>query len=265
MLTKRINIIVVIVSQLLNFAFLMIAANMTAKLLWWMINPAINEVYVEKTSASTYEKSAKYVINRYPFGIIQLAKESAPEAVVIPKVASQIKVSGVYQNTADHSVAIIEYSGKTNVYGIGSLIADSALVTAIESNGVKVSEDGKETFVAISQGNADAANPSSSSNSGRSGMPYTPPPSANSAQNNGQQNNYQDDAQRLSGDEIREKRRRMIEEFTRQQNGGGDSNTNNSSSNNANNSQNNAGNNNQQVQTMDEKPENGGENRNSGE
>lgn len=211
MFTKKLNTFILVASQVLNFAIIMFFAMLLAKLVWWVINPTIGDVYVEKMSATQFDSSAKYVVNRYPFGVIVKAKavEEAP-----PQIVDQIKVTGIYRGGSNDSMALIEASGKTLVYRIGAMIMGSATLKAINSDGVVVSEDGREAVIKISNG------------SGVAGVI----PSPSSSHFGGQQQEFQQAAPPPGSvtdstvSDFKERRRKMIEEFAQQRGSGSDGN-----------------------------------------
>ena len=211
MFTKKLNTFILVASQVLNFAIIMFFAMLLAKLVWWMINPSIGDVYVEKMSATQFDSSAKYIVNRYPFGIIVKAK-AVEEAQ--PQIVDQIKVTGIYRGGSNDSMVLIEASGKTLVYRIGAMILGSATLKAINSDGIVVTEDGHDAVIKISNGSGAAG--AVSSPSAHSGIPShlggqvqtpdqaVPPPTS---------------APDSSVSDFKERRRKMIEEFAQQRGG----------------------------------------------
>lgn len=209
MFTKKLNTIILIVSQVLTFVIVLYFAVLLAKLVWWVINPSISEVYVEKSSSNQFEKSIKYIINRYPFGVIVKVEE--PKNVA-PPIASQIKLTGIYYNPPN-SIAFIEYSGKAYTVKIGGSIMEEASVSVIDPDQIVITQNGADATIGLSMGSGSAA-PASSLEQHRSTTPSHRP----DAQTMNQQSFPPSGANSgtSSGDDFKERRRKLIEEFAQQ-------------------------------------------------
>ena len=111
MFTKKINKTILLVSQLLNVGVTIYFVVLFSHLVWWIFTPNNdNNVYLEKVSVNQYDDDSAYIMNRYPFGIIEKVKESAtPQS----QIANHIKLTGIYFNPPRDSIAIIEYNQTT--------------------------------------------------------------------------------------------------------------------------------------------------------
>lgn len=203
MLTKKLNATILIASQILNFVIILYFAVLLAKLVWWVINPSIGEVYVEKTSATQFDKSIKYIINRYPFGVITKAVEAKS---VAPPIASQIKLTGIYFNPPN-SIAFIEYTGKAHTVKVNGSIMSDAVLTAINENNVVVTQNKESAVVNLSAGSGTATSVTVATDRGlpmvQSNTPSTSPSPANIT-----------GATTSGSDDFKERRKKLIEEFT---------------------------------------------------
>lgn len=208
MYTKKLNTIILLTTKTLNFIIIMFFAVILARLVWWVANPTLNDVYIEKSLTNQRDDSVKYIVNRYPFGVVSKHKE---EQVAAPKVVDQIKLVGVYLNTLKASVAFIEISGKTQLYNINSVILGNSKLKAINSDSIVVTEDGNDATVRLGGGSAGSGNVNSS-NITSSVMPYMRNDTHQSTSTNqGNQNTS------INSDEFKDRRRKMMEEFAHKQ------------------------------------------------
>jgi hypothetical protein len=250
--TKKLNAIIFATSQILNLLIILYFAVLLAKLVWWVVNPSLSDVYIEKATANEFEKSAKYVINRYPFGVITKVVEPEHQA---PPIASQVKLNGVYFNPP-HSLAFITYSGKSHIVGVGDSIIENATLKSISTDKIVVSQHGADAIIDISP---EASHSDSGSSYGadmpqgnhfgsgsRMGGQNTMPAVSHAGMDNSPPSNPSSP----SNDEFRERRKKLIEEFAQKQpadtatnNANGNMNQNNNQEKENNNSLNNGGNN----------------------
>ena len=204
MLTKKLNTTIAIVSQVLTFVITLYFAVLLAKLVWWVINPSIGEVYVEKSSANQFDKSIKYIINRYPFGIIPKVVE---QKQVAPPIADQVKLTGIYYNPPN-SMAFLEYGGKAYTVKLGSKVMDDGLMKSIAADSVVISQNGADATIELSKGSGTAAQGSSEAT-----HPVVTP-SMRSEPTHMDRHNPNNPA---NSDDFKERRRKLIEEFAQKQ------------------------------------------------
>lgn len=205
MFTKRLNQIIVVISLIINYLFVVICALILANLFWWFITPSVANVYVEKTNALQYEKSVKYINNHHPFGIIIAPPDKKTE---VPPIAQQIKLTGIYYNPPNDSIAFIEYNSKSYVYKINADIANSgAIVKQINIDNIMIMQNNNSATVKMSSGSGkNVVVPTTNSNFNRFGSnDYQP--------NNITNNNYQAQPNNYITEELKEKRNKLIEEF----------------------------------------------------
>ncbi len=189
--TKTLNLIIFAVSQVINLLIILYFAVLAAKLVWWLINPALDSVYIEKSSATEFEKSFKYVNNRHPFGIISKVVESAPPE---PEISSLVKLNGIYFNPPK-SLAFITYSDKSYVASIGDKIMNNAILTSISTDLIVVSQNGADATIRIDP-NKNGSDSKSSFATDTSSSNFT---------------SYNNDS---SNNDIKERRKKLIEDFT---------------------------------------------------
>ncbi len=189
--TKTVNVIIFAVSQIVNLLIILYLAVLLAKLVWWLINPALGNIYIEKSSATEFEKSVKYVNNRYPFGIITKAVESAHEE---PSIVSQIKLNGIYFNPPK-SLAFVTYDDKPYIVGIGDAIMGNATLKSINTDIIVVSQNGTDVTIEMKPNRADNSNNSIAPLNSRT--------------------NYEADTSstRSGNDDLKEHRKKLIEDF----------------------------------------------------
>lgn len=238
MLTKKLNATIVIASQVLDFIIVLYFAVLLAKLVWWIINPSITDVYVEKSSATQFEKSIKYIANRHPFGIVPKVIEVKN---VAPPIADLIKLTGVYFDPPHNSMAFIEYGGKDNkddkdsnnakdntnsgnngnkklALKIGDSVVDnSATLTAINVDSIVVVQNGATATVNIVN-HTDGGGRSSAFSGGHSLPPRPNMPAINNNSSNSQSYNSSNSnglSTGVNSEEFKERRRKLISEFAK--------------------------------------------------
>ena len=205
--TKKINIGISLTSKILRLAIVFYFAVLLADGVWWMLNPAKSDFYIEKFDLDQSDKASNYIVSRYPMGIITVPKEAAK-----PRIVDQVKLTGVYASDSKNSIAFLEYNGKPMIVSLGSSINGQANIKSINATSIVVVEDGVEATINLSSGAASGGGAAASSNNnGMSSMfggqgsqpqPYSPP--------GNEQNDYQD------------KRRRMMEEVMQKERGNPD-------------------------------------------
>ncbi len=223
--TKTLNVIIFAVSRIINLLIILYFAVLLAKLVWWFINPTIGNVYIEKSSATEFEKSVKYVNNRYPFGIIAKVVESSHQE---PPIASLIKLNGIYFNPPK-SLAFITYSDKSYVVSIGGKIMDDATLKSINTDLIIVSQNGNDATIKMNPNsiidNDDKFAPDMPTNSNsyrnRASDRRDSPP-VNHATNN--ENSHS--STNSSRNDIKERRKKLIEDFAQKNHDTNDSATN---------------------------------------
>ncbi|MBP9742648.1 MAG: hypothetical protein KBD37_04740 [Burkholderiales bacterium] len=198
MLTKKLNTTILIASQILNFVIILYFAVLLAKLIWWIINPAIGEVYIEKSSATQFDKSIKYIENRHPFGVIVKVVEVK---TVAPPIASLIKLTGIYFEPPKNSIAFIEYANSKDNKDNGakkltlrlgdSVIEDNAIITEINIDNIVIVQNGSTATISLSK-------PSNNNSSGAASN-ISPNPRMPASNN--------------SSDEFKARRRQLLNEF----------------------------------------------------
>ena len=162
MITKKINDTISNASILLHLAIIVYMAVWLSNGLWEVFFSSGHDLYVQRYTADQFEKSAKYVASRNPFGqIIQ------PPAEATPSIVSQIKLTGVYVNTPDSSIAFIELDGQSSILKIGDQINNEATLTNITPNSIVISYNGSDFNVNLTGGSG-SANTVQSSYIGRS-------------------------------------------------------------------------------------------------
>ena len=206
MQTKTLNTIVFTVSQVLNLLIILYFAVLLAKLVWWVINPTLGDVYIEKSSATEFEKSAKYISNRNPFGIITKPMESA---TVVPTIASQTTLSGVYFGPPK-SMAFITYNNNPLVVKVGGSIAGNATIKEIFVDHIIVSQNGAEANVNM---DADPDN-SYAPDSTQDDQPAPEPTrKSNASMNNSKRNTTPNISATKNNNDLQERRRKLISNF----------------------------------------------------
>ncbi len=236
MYTKNLNTFILTASQTLNIAVIMLFAVILARLVWWVVNPTFSEVYMERSS-TVQNDDIKFIINRYPFGVI--AKEKKAEKVV-PHIVDQIKLVGVYVNTQKDSIAFIQIGDKTQTVKIGAAILGNATLKAVNPDSIIVSEGGNDATVSLSSGSGSSGDSNGGSNNNmNSNIPHMRPDARQYNPNHG--NNSQMPS--TNSDEFKERRRKIVEEFAQHQQSGNSASNSNANQENTNINSNNSSNN----------------------
>lgn len=198
MVTKKINIAVSITSWVVYLAIVFYLAILLSNILWWICYPGYNDFYVEKPDINAYNNSTKYIINRYPFGEIM-----GPAKVAAPSLISRLKLTGVYVNTPERSIAFLELDNKPFIATIGSTIEGNTYVKSISGNAIVIADNKSSAEISLNKGTGNSNN---KMNQGQN----QPASYNNNAQAQPQQNSnaMQDFAAR---------RQKLIEEFAQQQ------------------------------------------------
>ena len=207
MQTKTLNTIVFTVSQVLNLLIILYFAVLLAKLVWWVINPTLGDVYIEKSSATEFEKSAKYISNRNPFGIITKPMESA---TVVPTIASQITLSGVYFSPPK-SMAFITYNNNPLVVKVGGSIAGNATIKEIFVDHIIVSQNGAEANVNMVDADPDNSYAPDSTQDDQPAQ--EPTRKSNASMNNSKRNTTPNISATKNNNDLQERRRKLISNF----------------------------------------------------
>lgn len=204
--SKDLNQTILIISQALNLLVIVFFAVFLAKTTWWVFSPSTVDVYVEKNSANQFDNSVKYVINRYPFGVIAELKQQAPSII------EKVKLSGIYLNTKKDSIAFLDVDNKHIIVKIGEEVAESVTLKSIKEDRVIVLYQGRELAILLSGGTAQPV------------VPDTNEKTPNS--NNESLRTLYDGTNRFpefdnrtnnkAAEEIRERRRQLLEEFEKQ-------------------------------------------------
>jgi hypothetical protein len=202
MLTKNLDAGILVSSKIINLIVLLMAAWLLAKATWWVTNPIDADVYVDKTAITQFDNSVKYIINRYPFGVI--AEQKAAKA---PAIAAQLKLTGIYLNTPKNSIAFFELNGKHLLLKIGDKIDSAVTLKSIDDNSVVITDESGETTIRMTTGggsSAEVKNAPQNSNFYSNSYNNQQPP-LSTTNNNSNSSNNNSDAQ--------EKRRKLIEEY----------------------------------------------------
>jgi len=209
MITKKINNTILVSSRVAVFAMKMGFAVFFAKLLWWLITPTYNEIYVDRTRINQKDSATKYIINRYPFGETVITKTMENK----PLFSSLVRLHGVYDN-GDNSMAFVNYSGTNKAVKVGDSISDDIFLTQVNANDIIITQNGINATIEITKSDQ---TPNSKLKSGSGD--FSP---NNSQVNSANDSNMVSDA----GDngDLMERRREMIERFAKQEVNDGSSN-----------------------------------------
>lgn len=209
MLTKKLNTTILIASQILSFVIILYFAVLFAKLIWWVINPSISELYIEKSSATQFDKSIKYIENRHPFGVIVKAVEVKN---VAPPVASLIKLTGIYFEPPQNSIAFIEYTNskdkdskdggakKLTLHLGDGVIEDNAIITQINIDNIVIVQNDSSATISLSKSSSSSSSGQSSNTSPNLRMPVSTNSPATSNFN-------------ANSEEFKERRRKLLNDF----------------------------------------------------
>lgn len=145
--TRKINLAISITCTVLRYFFILYTAVILAKSIWWILSPSRSDIYVEWNDPDRADKSAGYVINRYPFGVVIIPKAvEAPK----PRIVDKLKLTGVYLNTPKDSIAFVEYESKPLIVKQGQIIGDSdAILKSINDDSIVVTENGADATIKI--------------------------------------------------------------------------------------------------------------------
>ena len=204
--TKTLNVIIFTVSKVINLLIILYFAVLLAKLVWWIINPSIVDVYIEKSSANEFEKSVKYVNNRYPFGIVEKVVESVYEE---PPIANLVKLNGIYFNPPK-SRAFITYNGKSHIVSVNDKIMGDATLVSINTDLIVISQNGADATIEMNSKNADDSAPDMSNSHFSRNRMYQ-----KSSISNVKYSNYERDipSQYNTNNEFKDRQKKLIEEF----------------------------------------------------
>jgi hypothetical protein len=248
--TKTLNVIIFAASKIINLLIILYFAVLLAKLVWWLINPALGNVYIEKSSATEFEKSVKYVNNRYPFGIVAKAVESAHQE---PPIATLVKLNGIYFNPPK-SIAFITYSGKSYIVSVGDKIMGDATLMSINTDLVVVNQNGADATIKMNPNSADDSDDDFAPDMSNSHFSINRISEKSSIPMVNHSNHETDiPSNRNINNDIKERRKKLIEDFAQKtptdpssNNGIPDTTTNNNATENIDNSSNNEKNNHQE-------------------
>lgn len=210
MLTRKINNTLLVTSYAAKFIMQMGFAVLLARLIWWAITPAYNEVYVDRVRVNQKDTSVKYIINRYPFGEVVIVKHKDET----PQFSTLVKLHGVYVN-GNNSMAFLEYSGKNMAVKVGGNISSDILLNKVEPDAVVISQGDTNATIKISRSNGMSGMGSGSPASNGMGMSSSYNNGQNGNMNGGDMNNQNNNMNNNS--DLIEKRREMIEKFSRQE------------------------------------------------
>jgi hypothetical protein len=210
MITKKVNIAITYASHAARIFIILYLAVLLAHFIWWVASPIVPDIYVQKMVLNQYENSIKYINNRSPFGVIVIPKAPPP-----PPILNEIKLTGVYVNTPQNSMAFVELSGKPMVVQVGDIIAEDVKLKEVHPDSIVVTEGGTDTNISMTGGTAVASNMSISSgnrwsnstpqqNSGPNQANYSQQQNYSQPQNQGQANNAED---------FEERRKKMLEMY----------------------------------------------------
>lgn len=149
MLTKKINNLFLVSSQLLNVLMLLYIANVCARMIWWIASPSVPDLYVYKNSVSEYEQSTKYISNRIPFGEIIVNTEKVKSAIT-----DHIKLTGVYTTNKEQSIAFIVVDGVSQIVAIGDTVFEGWRLKAVNISSIVVSNGISSESIMINYNNS---------------------------------------------------------------------------------------------------------------
>jgi hypothetical protein len=210
MIVKQVNAVIGIVSKIFTFLIIFYSAVLLAKFVWWVFTPSDPDIYVEKIDLNVFENSGKFLINRMPFGVVL-----GPPVQAKPPIASEIKLTGLYFNKPDNSIAFYEYNNKNYIAKIGDTIGGAATLKSISATGIVVSENNIDVDVEMSKGSSASVPvmPGSTGNTNNFSNSFQ-------QQQNGPANNPQSGLNVQQGSspdsqamDLAERRRQLIEEF----------------------------------------------------
>lgn len=203
MLVKKINNSLYTSATIANFLMKIGYAVILAKVIWWLFTPAYNNIYVSKNRLNRHDISAKYIINRYPFGEIVVEEHKN----VAPAITSLLKLNGVYVS-GNNSMAFLKYNGKSMVVKLDDHIVSDVVLSSVDSNSIEVNQNGNKATIKITSGDNNPNTPSVNSTPNNN---VVAPPSSNLSNDNG---NYTA-KEHLMHD--LDRRREMLEKFEKQE------------------------------------------------
>lgn len=208
---KRINIGISVISRVLRIVIILYSASILANCVWWILSPADTNVFIQWADLDNRDKITSYINNRYPFGVIVVAKPKEKAQEQRPRVADQLKLTGVYLNTAHDSFAFLEYQGKPIVARVGAEIGNSgAIVKSINVDSIVISADDQDATIKVTTGGVTQASsvpPSSGSNN------VNPDTMFGNRSGNNVQNNDNNSSSNQAIEDARQQRMRFLEEY----------------------------------------------------
>ena len=148
MFTRKFNNIVTLFSQILNYCVVIAFVLLLSSLLLWIINPVNSLVYLDSTTNYDIENISKYIIDHKPFGVRIIP---IPPPVVIPRLSSQIKVTGIrYDTNKNDRVVWLEYDHKAYYLKENDeLVKPTVILKQIGRNYIVISENGQDDTVKL--------------------------------------------------------------------------------------------------------------------
>jgi Tfp pilus assembly protein PilP len=181
-------------------------AVLLAKLIWWIITPAYNEVYVDRVRINQKDNSVKYIINRYPFGEVVIVKPKD----MTPAFGTLVKLHGVYVSGSD-SMAFIVYNDKSQAIKVGDNISATISLTQVLPDSIIITQNGVDATIKMTKSNAVVNNNSNRTfnyqNSNQNNLNNSPDNTNNASALNGSNNT----------NDLIEKRKELIEKFAKQE------------------------------------------------
>ncbi len=212
--TKRINVGISIISRILRVVIILYAASLLANCVWWLLSPSNADIFVQQPSLDTRDRATAYINNNSPFGIVVVKAK----VVEKPRIIDQLKLTGVYLNTAKDSFAFLEYQGKPIIARSGAPVAGSdATIKSIDASSIVINSESEDFTIRITAGSSTQAGASNNQQPGQKSNPGTlfggrgsfndTNPGQNSSgagQPRSQQQNIED---------FKQRRQKMIEEY----------------------------------------------------
>lgn len=201
---KRLNFWLNIGLSTLNYVLVIILAMICSNAFWWLFNPIQTTPYANTSPLKEFDNSIKYVTNRAPFGVIVVEK---PKVEI---VSDNIKLTGIYLNTVQNSIAFLEVNKKPTIVKVGEEIIPGTKLVAIENN-----------KIVINSGNSDQDLPlqKNDTNNGINIVPTQPmnnnniPPTTTFPNSNRNNDNQMDQENNPSAEELLNRRKQIINEI----------------------------------------------------
>lgn len=191
--TKKISFAISALCVGLQYFFIFYSAVIIANGIWWLLSPSRSNIYVEWIDPDRADKSANYIINRYPFGIVVVPK--VVEAAK-PRIVDQLKLKGIYLNTPSDSIALVDYESKPIILKTGQFIGSSdAILKLINNDSIVVTENGVDATIKMSY----ISEPANTGYNPSRNLPNT----------------LNAPAQDTIGNDLRDRRRKLMEDFNR--------------------------------------------------